>query len=163
MKSPVRRRPAKHYPKTRCNFEREKLIVRFKQVIPSTLKAVEKMVARVMKVAETMGCAEGELHKVELALHEALTNTIQHASGGDPKKKVEVWCLCDEARGMLLVVRDEGPGFNPKKIPDPTEVENIFSSHGRGLFLMRELMDEVRFEEGGRQVVMKKGTRPRPS
>jgi serine/threonine-protein kinase RsbW len=156
MSPAMRQRSRKQHPATRCNFEREKLILHFKQVIPSTVKAVERVVARVMGVAETMGCAQGELDKVELALHEALTNTIRHASGGDPKKKVAVWCLCDEAKGMLLVVRDRGPGFDPKKIPDPTDAEHILSSHGRGIFLMQQLMDEVRFEEGGRQVVMTK-------
>lgn len=127
------------------------------QVIPSTVKAVDKVVGRIMRVAESMECAEGELDKVELALQEALNNAVLHASGADPKKKVVVCCLCDETKGMLLVVRDHGPGFDPKKIPDPTKAENLYASHGRGIFLMRQLMDDVEFEEGGRVVVMKKG------
>jgi serine/threonine-protein kinase RsbW len=153
----ARRRSRKPPRKIRCNFDREDLILRFMQVIPSTARAVDKVVARVLRVAELMECAEGELDKVELALQEALNNAVLHACGGDPKKKVVVCCLCDETKGMLLVVRDHGPGFDPKKIPDPTKAENLYSSHGRGIFLMRQLMDEVQFEEGGRVVVMKKG------
>jgi serine/threonine-protein kinase RsbW len=142
----ARRRSKKPARKIRCNFDREDLILRFMQVIPSTATAVDKVV----------------LDKVELALQEALNNAVLHACGGDPKKKVVVCCLCDETKGMLLVVRDHGPGFDPKKIPDPTKAENLYAAHGRGIFLMRELMDEVQFEEGGRVVVMKKtGTRQR--
>jgi serine/threonine-protein kinase RsbW len=61
---------------------------------------------------------------------------------------------------MLLVVRDAGPGFDPTQVPDPTTAENIYAGHGRGIFLMRQLMDHVQYEEGGRQVVMKKASRP---
>lgn len=152
-----RRRSRKPSRKIPCRFDREGLILRFMQVIPSTVKAVDKVVGRILRVAESMECAEGELDKVELALQEALNNAVLHASGSDPKKKIVVCCLCDERKGMLLVVRDHGPGFDLKKIPDPRKAENIFSTHGRGIFLMRQLMDEVRFEEGGRVVVMKKG------
>ena len=144
-----------------CPFDRDDLILRFHQTIPSTLPALERIIRRILRVARTMECARGELDKVELALREALINSIIHASGGDARKKVEVCCLCTKDKGMLLVVRDAGPGFDPKQIPDPTTAENVFSSHGRGIFLMRQMMDDVRFEEGGRKVVMKKAARPR--
>lgn len=139
-----------------CPFDRGDLILRFWQVIRSTVPAVERVIRRIMRVARTMGCARGELHKVEIALREALHNAIVHGSRGDPKKKVSVCCLCTEDKGMLLVVRDFGPGFDPSRVPDPTRARNICSSHGRGIFLMRQLMDEVEFDKGGRQVVMKK-------
>jgi serine/threonine-protein kinase RsbW len=135
--------------------------LRFWQTIPSTHPAVERVIRRILRVARTMGCAKGELHKVELALHEALINAIMHGSEGDPKRKVAVCCLCAEDKGMLLVVRDFGPGFDPSRVPDPTHAENVYETHGRGIFLMRQLMDEVRFEEGGRQVVLSKTGRSR--
>jgi serine/threonine-protein kinase RsbW len=56
----------------------------------------------------------------------------------------------------LIVVRDEGQGFDFNEVPDPTTQENIQSSHGRGIYLMKVLMDEVRFEEGGVMVRMRK-------
>lgn len=142
-----------------CVLRRRELALRFWQTIPSTLSALEKVIARVMRVARAMECAKGELPKVELALREALTNAIVHGSGGDPKKRVAVCCLCDEARGMLLVIRDSGPGFDPTEVPDPTHAENVYRTHGRGVYLMRQLMDEVHFFDGGRQVVMAKAAR----
>lgn len=60
------------------------------------------------------------------------------------------------------MVRDYGSDFDPSRVPDPTAAENLCAGHGRGIFLMRQLMDEVRFEEGGRQVVMGKASSCRP-
>lgn len=157
-----RKRSPRLSARSSCPFSRKDLILRFWQVIPSTLPAVRRVIGRIMRVARTMGCAKGEVHKVELALFEALTNAVLYGSGGDPKKKISVCCLCAEDKGILLVVRDYGPGFDPSRVPDPRTAENLYSTHGRGIFLMRQLMDEVRFQKGGRQVVMKKNL-PRPA
>ena len=137
-------------------FDREGLILRFHEEIPSTPEAVDSLIKNICTVAREMDCAPGELDKVELALQEALNNAVLHGHKGDPDKKIAVTCLCDEAKGIMLVIRDSGAGFDPKDIPDPTGATNIFSSHGRGIFLIKQLMDEVRFEEGGRKIIMKK-------
>jgi serine/threonine-protein kinase RsbW len=63
---------------------------------------------------------------------------------------------CDEARGILLVVRDPGPGFDPHSLPDPLFGENLFASHGRGIYLINQLMDEVTFKHGGTEIHMRK-------
>ena len=73
---------------------------------------------------------------------------------GDPKKIVECDVACDEAHGMLIVVRDPGPGFDVTRIPDPCVGENIFSNHGRGIYLINQLMDEVRFHKNGTEIHM---------
>ena len=57
---------------------------------------------------------------------------------------------------MLIVVRNPGNGFNPVSIPNPTHAENIFSTHGRGIYLINQLMDEVRFEKNGTEIHMRK-------
>lgn len=151
---------AEDIPKGPCRFSRKELILRFWQVIPSTVAAVNRLIARILRVARAMECAKGQLDKVEIALREALNNAIVHGSRGDRKKKVAVCCLCAEDKGMLLVVENFGPAFDPTKIPDPTKAENIFSVHGRGIFLMRQMMDEVAYRKGGRKVLMKKAPRP---
>ena len=138
------------------DFDSDGLLLRFSEEIPSTPKAVNELVPRLLEIVRELECAPGEADKVELALHEALNNAVLHGSGADPEKKVAITCLCDESRGIILTVRDSGPGFDPKEIPDPRQVQNIYSSHGRGIYLIRELMDEVHFEDGGRTVVMKK-------
>ena len=138
------------------DFDKDALLLRFHEQIPSTSEAVNEVVPRLLEIVRELECAPGEADKVELALHEALNNAVLHGSGENPEKKVEIICLCDEAHGILISVRDSGPGFDPKDIPDPREAQNIYSSHGRGIYLIRELMDDVRFEDGGRTVVMKK-------
>ena len=153
------RASADDIPKGPCQFGRKELILRFGQAIPSTIPAVTRVIGRVLRVARAMECARGHLDKVEIALREALNNAIMHGSRGDPKKKVAVCCLCAEDKGMLLVVENFGPAFDPKKIPDPTKAENVFPLHGRGIFLMRQMMDEVAYRKGGRQVLMKKAAR----
>jgi serine/threonine-protein kinase RsbW len=139
-----------------ADFGSEGLILRFHEKIPSTPEAVEGLVEKLCEVASEMECAPGELEKVELALQEALNNAVLHGNKSDPDKKISVTCHCQEDKGILIVVRDSGPGFDPSNIPDPTQATNIYSSHGRGVFLIQQLMDEVSFEDGGRAVVMKK-------
>lgn len=156
-----RKQVSEPIPKGPCRFSRKELILRFWRVIPSTLTAVERLIGRILRVARAMECAQGQLPKVEIALREALHNAIMHGSRGDAKKKVSVCCLCAEDKGMLLVVRDFGPGFDPTRVPDPTKAETIYAEHGRGIFLMRQMMDRVRFQKGGRQVVMKKAAASR--
>jgi serine/threonine-protein kinase RsbW len=66
---------------------------------------------------------------------------------------------------VVIAVTDHGDGFDPAVLADPTSGENIFAGHGRGVFLMRHLVDEVEFNLGGRQVVLRKrvASDPRPS
>lgn len=63
---------------------------------------------------------------------------------------------CDETRGMLIMVRDQGEGFDPSTLPNPTFGQNVFESHGRGIYLINQLMDSVRFERGGTEIHMLK-------
>src|SRR5579885_643993 len=90
--------------------------------------------------------------EVEIALLEALANAVMHGAKNDPTKKVECCVACDEARGMLIVIRDPGEGFDPNKIPSPVQGQNIFSTHGRGIFLINQLVDDVKYEKGGTEI-----------
>ena len=153
--SPAGRAAASERPR----FERSKIGLSFVETISSTLPGASRMVAKVLRVAERIKCGQAELDKVELALREALTNAIIHGNLRSLRKRVTVRCYCQPDCGMLLVVEDEGSGFNPKKIPGPTRGRNIYSSHGRGIYLMRKVMDEVRFQRSGSRVVLKKRRR----
>ena len=116
--------------------------------------ALEPVVRNVMNIVREMKCAEGREDAIELALTEALANAIVHGAKSDPSKVIECDVACDEERGMLIVVRDPGPGFDPSKIPDPCDGDNIYSHHGRGIFLINQLMDEVRFHKNGTEIHM---------
>jgi len=137
-------------------MEQAKLSLRFLDTIPSTFEALEDVVERLMALAREMKCDSGDMEHVELALREALANAIVHGNKQDPDKNVVVRCFCQKDRGMLLVVEDEGPGFNPNQIPDPTQAECLLETHGRGLFLMKRLMDHVRISRSGRRVTLLK-------
>ncbi|MCZ6599270.1 MAG: ATP-binding protein, partial [Acidobacteria bacterium] len=73
-----------------------------------------------------------------------------------PGEKVEVDVECDPEKGMLIVVRDPGEGFDPRQVPDPLMGENLYADHGRGIYLINRLMDEVTFEKGGTEIRMVK-------
>jgi serine/threonine-protein kinase RsbW len=109
----------------------------------------------VMGVAAEMGCAKGREFAVETALREALANAVVHGCGNDPSKKIQVCVACDEDRGMLLVVRDPGRGFDPTQVPSPVVGERLYSAHGRGIYLINQLVDEVTFARGGTEIRMR--------
>jgi serine/threonine-protein kinase RsbW len=140
----------------RCVFEAGKLFVRFTATISADVNAIRPIVSSVLQIVKEMKCGAGKEYEVEVALQEALANAIIHGCGNDPSKNVEFCVACDESRGLLIVVRDPGPGFDPASIPDPTIGQNVFSEHGRGIFLVNKLMDEVHFERGGTEIHMRK-------
>lgn len=155
-----RARRAKPVRAVKCRMEKDKLTLRFADTIPSTFDALEKAVDELMELARDVKCDDEHLEHVELALREALANAIVHGNRQDPQKKVRVRCFCQPNRGMLLAVEDEGSGFDPAKVPDPTQAECLLEAHGRGLFLMRRLVDRVRISRSGRRVTLVKRLRP---
>jgi serine/threonine-protein kinase RsbW len=91
-----------------------------------------------------------------MALHEALANAVIHGNGENSGKRVYVDCRCYMDGEVSITVRDEGRGFDSNAIPNPTFRENLLFTYGRGIYLMKTLMDEVSFEEGGAVVMMRK-------
>jgi serine/threonine-protein kinase RsbW len=145
-------------PLPRCEFETKDLLVRLDLTLSGEIKNITPVVDDVMAMVRQMGCAVGRELEVETALREALANAIRHGCAGDPGKTVQCTVACDKDRGMLIVVRDPGPGFDPAQIPSPVTGRQLFSSHGRGIYLINQLMDDVRFERGGTEIHMR--TRP---
>ena len=140
---------------SRCEFDSEDLLVKVDLKLPGDVQAISPIVERVMAIVTEMGCASGREFEIELALREALANAIEHGSGHDPSKEIQCCVACDHARGMLIIVRDPGPGFEPASIPSPIVGQNLFSTGGRGIYLINQLMDEVRFEKGGTEIHMR--------
>ena len=97
--------------------------------------------------------AEGE---IEIALCEALANAVIHGNQENTAKNVDVICRCSMDAEVLIIVRDQGKGFESSAVEDPTEPGRLFRTSGRGLHIMRALMDEVSFEENGTVVRMRK-------
>jgi serine/threonine-protein kinase RsbW len=130
--------------------------VRLELSMKSEIDAISPFVDELMLKIREIHCDPGSEFAIELALREALANAVLHGNREDSGKKVHVLCECDEGSGVSLVVRDEGPGFDPGAVPDPLAPENLGAEHGRGILLMKQFMDEIHFEGGGTEVHMKK-------
>jgi serine/threonine-protein kinase RsbW len=139
-----------------CDFDSEKLVLKLKVSLSADRNAVDPVVQNVMDVVRNMHCADGKEDDIELALTEALANAVVHGAKEDPTKVVECVVACDEKHGMLIMVRDPGPGFDPAALPDPCCGENVYSNHGRGIYLINQLMDEVKFHKNGTEIHMVK-------
>ena len=137
-----------------CNFEADQLIMKLKITLAADPDAIEPVVQGVMEIVREMQCADGNEDAIELALTEALANAVMHGAKADPSKIIECDVGCDESRGMLIVVRDPGKGFDPATIPSPIQGESIYSDHGRGIYLINQLMDEVKFAKNGTEIHM---------
>jgi serine/threonine-protein kinase RsbW len=138
------------------DFDPNKLILRVKVTLAADRKAVDPVVEQVMHTVRETNCVEGKDDAIELALQEALANAVVHGAKEDPSKIVECLVVCEEERGVIIIVRDPGEGFDPKAIPACTVGENVYSNHGRGIFLINQLMDKVEFRKNGTEIHMVK-------
>jgi serine/threonine-protein kinase RsbW len=100
---------------------------------------------------------------IETALREALANAVLHGCGDDAAQIIECNLSCSPRGEIHIVVRDPGPGFDLVAVPDPLREENVRSNHGRGLYLIRHLMDQVWFERGGAEIHMVLEAKPNHS
>ena len=114
-------------------------------------------------IARLAGLDEEARHWVNVAVRESVINAIKHGNRNDVAKRVHVEFTpiepTDSPSGVVIRVRDEGPGFDPESVPDPLAPENLLKGSGRGIFLIRSFMDEMtlqRAEEGGMEIVMVK-------
>jgi serine/threonine-protein kinase RsbW len=124
--------------------------------IPADPSAIPAVVDGVTQVLHDKQWPEADVMAVELALQEAVANAIRHGCGNDPSKTLQCIVTCDEAGEVMIVVRDPGSGFDPSKIANPLDPENLLKPSGRGIFLINGLMDEVGYTDGGRALRMKK-------
>src|ERR1700728_1019603 len=122
--------------------------------LPSEVAAISPFVDKLMRLMRKCGHAPEDESDVEIALREALANAIIHGNHENPGKHVHVRCRCEPSE-ISLAIKDEGSGFDVDTIADPTAPEKQGSIHGRGIYLMKALMDEVRFEDGGIVVHMR--------
>jgi len=125
---------------------------------PSRIEAVDQVAAAVAGVVSRSGIDENAAFGIDMAVREAVTNAVIHGNKQDEAKFIEVIVQNSESE-LEIKVHDQGLGFNPELVPDPTKDENILKSSGRGIFFMRNFMDEVDWiirPEGGTTVRMLK-------
>jgi len=146
--------PEQHLPEK--DFDPDKLSLILRVTLSADRNAVDPVVQEVMLVVRQMKDIDGKEDAIELALQEALANAVIHGAKEDPTKTVECLVSNDEERGILIIVRDPGEGFSPNVIPGCTVGENLYSNHGRGIFLINQLMDKVEFRKNGTEIHMVK-------
>lgn len=122
-------------------------------VIPSDLSAAWNAQQTVMEEVKARGYSDNAVFAIRLALDEALNNAISHGNNKDKTKKVTIEYQITEAT-VTITVTDEGPGFDPVDVPDPTLDEFLERPHGRGIMLMRAYMSDVRFGRNGKSVTL---------
>lgn len=127
--------------------------------IPSDTAEARSLLDELLLRLKENGWPEEDTFGIHLAVEEALMNAIKHGNQRDPEKSVYVQCKVSPEM-MRLVVEDEGQGFDPEAVPDPTLDENLELPSGRGLMLMRTFMSLVEFNDKGNRVTMEKKKSP---
>ena len=122
--------------------------------LPNDIRSIEHAVEYVTRHCSSCSEYARRLNlNFRVGLTEALSNAMLYGNNSDPEKsvRVEVTIKLDE---VSVIVTDQGVGFDPESVPDPTLPDNISKSGGRGIFLMKALMDEVQFNERGNSVTL---------
>ncbi|MBP7937402.1 MAG: ATP-binding protein [Phycisphaerae bacterium] len=127
-------------------------------VICSDLHAARDVEEEVLRVTRALGYSHECSFAIRLALEEAIVNAHKHGHRGDTTKRITISYDIDSQRAVVRV-RDEGPGFDPAAVPDPTNPDRIALPCGRGIMLMRAYLDAVTFNDRGNEVQLVKENR----
>jgi serine/threonine-protein kinase RsbW len=122
-------------------------------VIPNTRQAVRKPEAAILEQLRKNHYSEDAIFAIRLAFQEAVANAMRHGNQGDPARSITIGISVDRSRAVIHI-QDEGRGFDPTLVPDPTLPERISLPNGRGIMLIRAYMNHVDFNEQGNQIRM---------
>ena len=114
--------------------------------LSSTMESVGEVEAAADKLAAEAGLDEDERFHVTMAVREAAVNAVLHGNEYDPAREIAVG-FENTGKALIITIADEGKGFTPESVPDPLAEENLLRGTGRGIFLIRSLMDEVHFRQ----------------
>lgn len=121
------------------------------RTLPNDLRKMKEPEAEIMAQLRCCGYDADTVFAIKLAFEEAVTNAVKHGNHNDPGKQVVLRYYVDCER-VIFMVRDEGSGFSPGQVPDPTRDENLERPNGRGIMLMQSYMTKVYFNEAGNEV-----------
>ena len=127
----------------------------FEVTIPSDTVQGQAVQERIVRLLETLEYPPRDVFGVRLALEEAIVNAIKHGNGMDPDKNVRIQCRISNEH-VRIEIEDQGEGFIPTEVPDPTDFENLEKPCGRGLMLMRSFMTRIDFNPSGNCVILEK-------
>lgn len=109
---------------------------------PNLLPDVEEFIEN---ISTDINLDKGRLNNLLLSVNEAISNAMKHGNRFDIDKKVIITAVLNQSQ-LIISIKDEGKGFDPEKVPDPTAPENIFKDSGRGLYIMRTCIDDMKYE-----------------
>jgi anti-sigma regulatory factor (Ser/Thr protein kinase) len=143
-------------PEPLSDFKVPGIVLSVEKEIPSDLTLLDGVLVKMIAAIEgTKWCEDTEC--IGLALREAIANAIVHGNQLDPAKLVRIAVSVNDDGALLIRVKDSGSGFDPSRLPNPIADENLFAEHGRGIFLMKQFMDQVEFSfDHGTEVRMYK-------
>ena len=127
--------------------------------IPSKVEAGRDVLQNLLGQLEACGWADRDVFGIHLSVEEALVNAIRHGNQLSPDKVVRVECRVSP-RLLWIRISDQGEGFDPNDVPDPTDPEQLEIPSGRGIMLMRNFMSKVEYSAGGTTVTMEKQASP---
>lgn len=143
-----------------CEFHVDKLRLEIDEVVSSEVTVIDGLVTKIMGLISHTGCND-DLDSIDLSLREALANAIIHGNHLSPEKKVRVCVSVQDDCGMLIVVKDSGSGFDPAQLPSPVVGQHVLDTHGRGVFIINQLMTDVHFDfHNGTTIFMHKSGTP---
>ncbi len=119
--------------------------------IPSRIESIKEVEKLIDMISNELDLPNSLYGNVLISVIEAVNNAVIHGNQQDTSKKVLLSVLSDDNK-LIISVKDEGPGFDYRVIPDPTSPENLENIHGRGIFLMNQLSDNIEFEDNGSKV-----------
>ncbi|MEN9988229.1 MAG: hypothetical protein RLZZ585_1268 [Bacteroidota bacterium] len=121
--------------------------------LPADFQSLVDVENLVDKVCQTVGVQEDAFGNVLIAVTEAVNNAISHGNEQNGSLSIDV-AVGDAIDSFCFKIKDQGEGFDYNNLPDPTAPENILKENGRGIFLMRNLSDEIAFNEAGNEVII---------
>ena len=122
----------------------------------STLSAIHLATEEVLKFFDTIHLNSSDRFDLRLCFEESLINAVKYGNCGKIHLKIKVEVAYSESE-IFIAVEDEGKGFDPSKLPDPTKGEHLEMASGRGVYLIKHLMDKVKYSKKGSRIEMIKG------
>jgi len=127
----------------------------YERIVPSDTRTARRILREILQKLRSQQWSGSDLFAVQLATEEALVNAVSHGNRNQPDKQLRIGCRLSPRR-VQIEVADEGEGFDPQQVPDPTRPDRLELPGGRGLMLMRAFMTEVRFNQRGNCVMLEK-------
>ena len=126
--------------------------------VPTEPRYINEVSNKISALLEKKSVNKNLIFEIRLSLSEAVRNAMVHGNKNDACLTVTIYCNIDDDK-IELSVEDQGQGFSPNKVPDPTVRENVTKESGRGVYLIRHLMDEVSYNQKGNVIRMTKSLR----